>query len=689
MALSSRSPALGITQQVWSFGSPDFPQIYTKANLQPPRLLSLLSSLILSCFLDRKIFITESLSSGTLLRKVELIVPNDEVIGNRIMKYQHNLKEGKIYSITSALILGLSINGFFVLSTLAEIPQITKISELENSTDLDSLNSLQVKPYTPEPQTFSQEAGSTINTNERLQELDSFGLREIDKVSGVDNPMNQIPAVRKLKDVYPTDWAFQALQALVEKYDCISGYPNNSYGGNRNMTRYEFAAGLNDCLDRMQDLLTAQNGDLSQKEDLTILQKLQEEFTFELAILRGRVDAIEARTAELEAYQFSATTKLFGISIVGVQGRSSNRADRSPRDGIRDRADPGTNINLINLNYLTLTTSFNSRSSLFIGLGEIKGSGAPRLTNDDRLAYDFFGDTNGLIFIDLNYRFLLGNKFAGFVGTEGINMINSFRGPNRIESAGTGPLSFFAQRNPILNTSLGRGGFGFDWQFSKGASLQAVYSTTIPGFFANSTGGQGHNTAGVQIALTPTDTVDLTLYYVNDYSPSGSLISFVGDEQLTATNPNTNDSESLQTNAVGATLTWQISPRLTLGGWAGYTNSYIPGESGKVETTNYMVFLNFLDLFGERNIGGLYVGQPPKIINSNLPDGNNIPDFFDTGLGRSGGQPGTTTHLEAFYRWQVTDNISLTPGVILIFEPGHSPDSDTIAIGALRTTFTF
>ncbi len=26
MALSSRSPALGVTQQVWSFGSPDFPQ---------------------------------------------------------------------------------------------------------------------------------------------------------------------------------------------------------------------------------------------------------------------------------------------------------------------------------------------------------------------------------------------------------------------------------------------------------------------------------------------------------------------------------------------------------------------------------------------------------------------------------------------------------------------------------------
>ncbi|MFB2770311.1 hypothetical protein ACE1AT_13630 [Pelatocladus sp. BLCC-F211] len=37
MALSSRSLALGVTQQVWSFGSPDFPQIsHLWANLQPP-----------------------------------------------------------------------------------------------------------------------------------------------------------------------------------------------------------------------------------------------------------------------------------------------------------------------------------------------------------------------------------------------------------------------------------------------------------------------------------------------------------------------------------------------------------------------------------------------------------------------------------------------------------------------------
>jgi hypothetical protein len=194
---------------------------------------------------------------------------------------------------------------------------------------------------------------------------------------------------------------------------------------------------------------------------------------------------------------------------------------------------------------------------------------------------------------------------------------------------------------------------------------------------------------GLQLTLTPADPVDLTVYYVNDYSPEGNLITLAGDSQLTAINPTTNKSASLQTNAVGASLNWRISSRVSLGGWAGYTNSRIPGKSGTVATTNYMVFVNFPDLFKTGNLGGIYIGQPPKIVSSNLPTGNNVPDFLDTGLGRSGGQPGTTTHVEVFYRWQVNDNISVTPGLILIFQPGHTPDSDPIAVGVLRTSFSF
>jgi len=135
--------------------------------------------------------------------------------------------------------------------------------------------------------------------------------------------MDQVTSVSQLTDVRPTDWAFQALQSLVERYGCIAGYPDRSFRGNQAITRYEFAAGLNACLDRITQILAANSSDFVKKEDLDAIRRLQEEFSAELATLRGRVDALEARTTTLEKQQFSTTTKLFGQAIVGIQGRSA------------------------------------------------------------------------------------------------------------------------------------------------------------------------------------------------------------------------------------------------------------------------------------------------------------------------------------------------------------------------------
>jgi hypothetical protein len=504
-----------------------------------------------------------------------------------------------------------------------------------------------------------------------------------------DDPMAQVASVSQLKDVLPTDWAFQALQTLVERYGCIAGYPNGTYHGVRTLNRFEFAASLNTCLDNLSQTLLAKKSNSISREDVATIQKLQAEFSSELASLRGRVDNLETRTAEVEAHQFSPTTKLSGLSIIGVQGRSHNRADINPRDGKKDTLDPGTNANVITLSELFLTTQFDPRSYLVTGLLVGAGSTAPRLTNDFFLGYEFT-TINNLIIGDLHYHKLITKNLAMMVGTANVNMTTAFRGPNRVESAATGPLSYFAQRNPILDIGFGQGGIAFDWQFAKRASLQALYSTYNSGNPANHSGlFDGNTTTGVQLLLTPSRTIDVSLYYVNNYSSNGCLLTFVGDECLTAVDTKTGKSQPLQTNAAGATVNWQISPAVSLGAWGGYTNSYIPGKSGNVETTNYMVYLNFPDLFKKGNVGGIYIGQPPKIISSNLPTGNNVPDFINTGVGRAGGQPGTTTQIEGFYRFQLTDNLSVTPGLIYIIEPGHTPNSDPITVGIIRSTFTF
>lgn len=499
--------------------------------------------------------------------------------------------------------------------------------------------------------------------------------------------MDQVTSVSQLSDVQPTDWAFQALQSLVERYGCIAGYPDGTFRGNRALSRYEFAAGLNACLDRINELIAAGLADLASREDLVVIQRLQEEFAAELAQLRGRVDALEARTAELEANQFSTTTKLFGQAVIGVQGRTDNEFQL----GV-DEFDDDSTVNVITNVQLTLLTQFNSRSLLLTGLQAGDGStatGDPALTTFFGLGYE--GDTdNDFELSDLSFRQLIGDDFALIVGPEGVNAVNVFRGAGRVESAGFGPLSRFAQRNPIINIGAGRGGLGFDWQISDRFSLQGIYSTSTPadpddgGLFG---GENGVTAAGAQLVISPARRFDIALQYINSYSPFGRLFTGVGDDQV-AVASGASFRAPIQTNAAGAALEWRVARPVTLGGWFGYTNSNLLGESGNVETINWMAYLNFPDLFGEGNLGGIYVGQPPKIVSTDLPDGRNIPAALNL-VDADEGQPDTATHVEIFYRFRVNDFITLTPGVMFIFNPGHNSDNDTITVGGLRTTFTF
>jgi len=178
-------------------------------------------------------------------------------------------------------------------------------------------------------------------------------LAQVNRYSNENNTsLNQVTSVSQFSDVQPTDWAFQALQSLVERYGCIAGYPNGTFRGNRALSRYEFAAGLNACLDRVNELIATATADMVTKQDLATLQRLQEEFSAELATLRGRVDALEGRTAELEANQFSTTTKLKGEAIFAVTDAFGSETGKANRAVFQDRVRLG------------LETSFTGRDIL-------------------------------------------------------------------------------------------------------------------------------------------------------------------------------------------------------------------------------------------------------------------------------------------------------------------------------------
>ena len=159
--------------------------------------------------------------------------------------------------------------------------------------------------------------GLALASSATAQEADT--LAQINEYANEGAGLSQVRSVNQLSDVKPTDWAYQALRSLVERYGCVAGYPDGTFRGNRAMTRYEAAALINACLDTVNELIASATADLATQEDLLVLQRLQEEFQAELATLRGRVDALEARTAELEANQFSTTTKLAGEVLFSLQ----------------------------------------------------------------------------------------------------------------------------------------------------------------------------------------------------------------------------------------------------------------------------------------------------------------------------------------------------------------------------------
>ena len=59
-----------------------------------------------------------------------------------------------------------------------------------------------------------------------------FGSAKSEEPATSKDAMAQVTSVSQLSDVQPTDWAFQALQSLVERYGCIAGYPGpHGYAG--------------------------------------------------------------------------------------------------------------------------------------------------------------------------------------------------------------------------------------------------------------------------------------------------------------------------------------------------------------------------------------------------------------------------------------------------------------------------
>jgi hypothetical protein len=207
-------------------------------------------------------------------------------------------------------------------------------------------------------------------SNELLQQIQR--VRQPKGFQVTNNELSQVTDVNQLRDVEPMAWAYEALKSLVERYGCIVGYPDRTFRGNRALSRWEFAAGLNACMNTMERLLQENVSVL--REDLDKLKRLAQDFEAELAAMGARVDNLESRVSYLEDHQFSTTTKLFGVATMYVAGAAGNRTATSniiTDQGIKTLRPAAQLQRQATLQYsslLSLSTSFSGTDSLSVDL---------------------------------------------------------------------------------------------------------------------------------------------------------------------------------------------------------------------------------------------------------------------------------------------------------------------------------
>ena len=581
-------------------------------------------------------------------------------------------------------------------------PTVESFTQLPE-TSVEATSASQLTPSERRPSVKSsdsilaQQVPAADNTNadstQVLEEINRY--TQGDAQESDSNTLDQVTNVTQLRDVSPGDWAYEALRSLVERYGCIAGYPDGTFRGNRATSRYEFAAGLNACLQQVERLIAASGEGFVTRQDLETLQRLIQEFQAELTTLGARVDTLEGRVSFLEEHQFSTTTKLNAEVIFAVSdlfgGQDANNNDYSNNETVlQDR---------VRLNF---DTSFTGRDRLRTRLqagnvatfGPLTGSTSPgsNITREGRLGFEL-NNGNDIELEKLWYRFPLSDLATVHLFANGANFDDFVPLLNpSLESSGSGSISRFGRYNPIYRVGGQNAGAGISLGTKSPIRVDLGYlagnNASNPGedagFFKGSYSALG------QVTFQPSSAFSIAATYIHSYvtnpdslAGNAALGGSLGHGTGSRASQVSNIQRPVVGNSYGLEASFAFSPQLILSGWAGLSEAIILGR-GDVDVWNYGATLAINDLGSKGSTLGFVVGMEPKVTgtsNSTVASLIGLPgrrDDRDTGL-----------HIEGFYKFKVTNNIALTPGVIWLTAPGHNDNNDDIFIGTLRTTFTF
>jgi hypothetical protein len=252
---------------------------------------------------------------------------------------------------------------------------------------------------------------------------------------------------------------------------------------------------------------------------------------------------------------------------------------------------------------------------------------------------------------------------------------------------GNGALSTFASEAPIYRIG-GGAGIALNVPFGQGGGILKPSSVTLGymGGDAENPGARqglfnGNYAALGQLNFSVGDRIALAATYVHGYhGPNSSLFDhglglgntnyFVGTSAANTLSP-----DAASSNSYGISAAIRPSNNLSVSGFVSYHDVTGFGANDDFEAWSYGLGIALPD-FGKRgNVLGIFAGAEPYA------------------RGRQGavytGRREVPYHVEGFYKYALSDNISITPGVIWLTAPGQNSNTDDAIIGTLRTTFTF
>jgi hypothetical protein len=282
----------------------------------------------------------------------------------------------------------------------------------------------------------------------------------------------------------------------------------------------------------------------------------------------------------------------------------------------------------------------------------------------------------------LYYSFPVGEDFT-VVGGPVVRMDDMLPvWPSAYPSDMTMDFFTYAGAPGAYNLTLG-GGAGIYWQNDDGLSVSTSYISTDGNSSDPTVGGVATDGAGTsattQIAYAPEGWGVAAAYtYASGAEGGGALYSGNGTTEAVLL------SESGNTNSFGLSAWWSPEesgwiPSISTG-W-GLTNVDDSNVAGVKSATSqsWYVGLEWDNAFLEGNSFGMAFGQPTFI--TDLDTKNGVDDTVD----------GAGYAWEFFYKFQVTDNITVTPAVHYLSKPFASQDSDGLNAlsGLIKTTFKF